>query len=513
MEHQTLYRKYRPKNFNDVVGQKVTIQILKNAINNNQISHAYLFYGPRGTGKTSIAKILSRTINCEHISNGIQCEKCSSCLSSKDPNCVDILEIDAASNNGVDEIRDLKNKISFVPSELKYKVYIIDEVHMLSTGAFNALLKTLEEPPKHAIFILATTELQKVPLTIISRCQTLEFRKIDSQSMKEKLTEISNKENIKIDDSGIKEIIRYSNGGLRDAIGILEKASSYTNELIDSKIIKDISGNVSEEDLKKFISNIENKNIEGILNLINEFYDEGIDLIRLCNSVIDYLRNNMIEEKKYTKSVCSFIIKLDNIVNMMEKSQNQKTILEASIIDLIIDNNIEKNDNINKNVETNQNSFDVKNNETEIEKYNFDKIKEIRVNNTLYDPKKDIISQIRNNWNKIMDLAFDENFGNLSRMMSSDTKPVAASNSNMILVTKLTGMANQINKELDKVEQIINKVFEFDCRIICLSDEEWKKYTLEYKNNKDKFKYIEEVINNKDQKKKSLKEKAKELFD
>ncbi|MBR1385763.1 MAG: DNA polymerase III subunit gamma/tau [Bacilli bacterium] len=520
MEHQTLYRKYRPKNFNDVVGQKITIQILKNAINNNQISHAYLFYGPRGTGKTSIAKILSRTINCKKITDGIQCEVCSNCLSSINPNCVDILEIDAASNNGVDEIRELKNKISFVPSELKYKVYIIDEVHMLSTGAFNALLKTLEEPPKHAVFILATTELQKVPLTIISRCQTFEFRKIDSQSMKRKLEEISAKENIQIDDTGIKEIIRYSNGGLRDAIGILEKASAYTNNLIDSSVIRTISGNISEDDLKNFIQNIENKNIDQVLSLINSYYDEGIDLINLCNSVIDYVRNSMINEKKYNKSYCSFIIRLDNVVSMMEKSQNPKIILEASIIEFIIDNE-KKQDNYilkNNNTKTKEEAIieneEILNSDKNSKSFDFENIKEIRVNNTLYDPKKDIISKIRNNWNKIMDLAFDEEFGNLSRMMSSDTRPVAASNSNMILVSKLIGMANQINKELDKVEKIINKVFDFDCKIICISDEEWKNYTLEYKNNKEKFKYTEEkTINNQVQKKKSLKEKAKELFD
>ena len=231
MDHQTLYRKYRPKNFNEVVGQNTTVKILKNSIINNRISHAYLFYGPRGTGKTSIAKIFSRTINCENSNDGILCEKCDNCNISSNTDCVDIVEIDAASNNGVDEIRELKSKVSFVPSQLKYKVYIIDEVHMLSTGAFNALLKTLEEPPKHVVFILATTELQKVPLTIISRCHTLEFKKIDNSSMKTKLEEIAKKEIIDIDNNALDEIVKYSNGGLRDAIGLLEKAYSYSNGL------------------------------------------------------------------------------------------------------------------------------------------------------------------------------------------------------------------------------------------------------------------------------------------
>ena len=192
MSYQALYRKYRPKSFDDVTGQTITIKILQNSIINNKVAHAYLFYGPRGTGKTSVAKIFSRAVNCESTKNGIQCEKCDYCMASSQKECMDIIEIDAASNNGVDEIRELKSKVSFVPTELKYKVYIIDEVHMLSSGAFNALLKTLEEPPEYIIFILATTELNKVPSTIVSRCQTMEFKKLtENQIVDEEQEEMS----------------------------------------------------------------------------------------------------------------------------------------------------------------------------------------------------------------------------------------------------------------------------------------------------------------------------------
>ena len=518
MKYQALYRKYRPKNFNEVVGQKVTIQILKNAIMNDHISHAYLFYGPRGTGKTSIAKILSRTINCESPKDGIPCEECESCKLSKDPGCVDIIEIDAASNNGVDEIRDLKSKISFVPSELKYKIYIVDEVHMLSTGAFNALLKTLEEPPAHAIFILATTELQKVPLTIISRCQTLEFKKIDETSMMKKLSEISEKENINIDESGIKEISKYSNGGLRDAIGLLEKAVSYTNDKIDSNIIKEISYNISKDDLNEFLDLFKSKDVDNLLIKVNEYYNEGIDLIKLANNIIEYLRDEMINKKEYDKYTCNLINELDKMVTMMETSENPKIVFEVTLINFLLDEEPKDTNKIIIKEEKTEDKLEStpklveKNNNSAILENDLDaKIKEIRVGNTLCNPQKTIISEIRKSWDKIKDLAFDSELGNLARLLASDTMPVAASDTNIILVSKLNGIATQVNSDGDNANKIIYKTFNKKFDIVCLSEEEWKNYTIEYKNNKDKFKYVEEP--KKENKKQTLKDKAKELFD
>ena len=520
MKYQALYRKYRPKNFNEVVGQNITMKILKNAITNDHISHAYLFYGPRGTGKTSIAKIFARTINCDNHKNAIPCEECDSCLYSSNPGCPDIIEIDAASNNGVDEIRELKSKISFTPSELKYKVYIVDEVHMLSTGAFNALLKTLEEPPEHAIFILATTELQKVPLTIISRCQTLEFRKIDDTSMKNKLNEIAKKENIKISDDGISEIIKNSNGGLRDAIGLLEKAYSYES-IIDENVIREISGNIPDSELKEIINLFDLKKLDLLLEKINEYYDAGIDLIKLGNNIIDYLRNQMITNKEYNKDYCKFIIDLDETIGKMEKSENPKVLFEVTLINSLNDSN-DPEKNIN-NIKHDSKIIEQKieqNNQDEIKKENEEKkqtkkedntdLKNIRVGNTLCNPQKNIIADIRNNWKNINDLAFDEDLGNIARILSSDVMPVAASDTNIVLISKLIGIANQINSEIDVTEKIINKTFDKEYKIICLSKDEWDKYTLEYKNDKTKFKYQEEE---KKEKKNTLKEKAKELFD
>lgn len=518
MNYQALYRKYRPKNFDEVSGQNITIKILKNAIANKKIAHAYLFYGPRGTGKTSIAKIFARTINCENNKNGIVCEKCNSCSVSKNKECVDIIEIDAASNNGVDEIRELKNKVSFVPSELKYKVYIIDEVHMLSIGAFNALLKTLEEPPEHVVFILATTELHKVPSTIISRCQTLEFKKINDESMVNKLRYISDEEKIKIDDESLNEITKYSNGGLRDAIGLLEKTTSYSDGKIDINVIREVMGNISQKQFDEFVSYINDKNIEVVIEKINEFYVNGIDLIKIAYNLIEYFRNNLIDNKKYNKNICSFILELDEAINKMEKSDNPKIIFEILLINYL--NNNEETGKLKTASETIvQNTNEINNDITEnitVEEENKnnelnDDIKNIRVGNTLCNPQKNIIEKIRNAWENLMNFAFDPDIGNLSRLLSSDIKPVAASKTNIILVTKLNGTALQINNSLDEVEKIFKKAINIELKPICLTETEWKNYTELYKKDKNSFVYIEEK--NKTKEKKSLKEKAKELFD
>lgn len=520
MNYQALYRKYRPKNFNEVVGQQVTMKILKNSIVNNQITHAYLFYGPRGTGKTSIAKILARTVNCINNENSIPCEKCENCFYSSSPNCPDIIEIDAASNNGVDEIRELKSKILFSPTELKYKVYIVDEVHMLSTGAFNALLKTLEEPPEHTIFILATTELQKVPLTIISRCQTFEFKKIDDQSMYNKLRDISNKENINIEDSGIWEIIKNSNGGLRDAIGLLEKANSFGDQ-ITANTIREISGNISKEELESFVNLLKNNCLNDVLEKVNYYYNNGIDLIKLTNNIINYIRDEMILTKKYNNNYCSLILELDSISTKMEKSQNPKILLEITLINYLSNNNCDKIDvDITNKVKVNENNDNYNlieenkeliNNEIKnSNNANVENIKSIRISNTLCKPNKEIISSIRNKWNILKDYAFDEDFGNIARILSTDIIPVAASNTNIILVSKLIGISNQLNNDLTNVENLFYKIFDNKFKVIFLSNDEWQKCKNEYKNNKEKFKYIEEIKANNNAK--TLIEKANELF-
>lgn len=283
--YQALYRKYRPKNFNEMIGQDVIVKTLQNAISRNKISHAYLFTGPRGTGKTSTAKIFAKTINCERPENGIPCEICVCCTQINNQQNVDIIEIDAASNNGVDEIRELKNKVNLVPSISKYKVYIIDEVHMLSTSAFNALLKTLEEPPSHVIFILATTDPHKVLPTILSRCQRYDFKKVSESKIYDRLKYVCEQEKITIDDSALKEISRLANGGLRDALSILDQVAAYSNDTITEKNVHDVNGTITQNDLKRMILSLTNDDLLNIFNIIDDYDNSGKNFVKLIEEI------------------------------------------------------------------------------------------------------------------------------------------------------------------------------------------------------------------------------------
>ena len=321
--YQALYRKYRPTTFDDVVGQDVVVKTLINAIKNNKLSHAYIFSGPRGTGKTSIAKILAKAINCED-ENSIICDKCVSCTQINNKQSTDIIEIDAASNNGIDEIREIRNKVGLVPTTGKYKVYIIDEVHMLTTGAFNALLKTLEEPPAHAIFILATTEFHKIPATIVSRCQKFEFKKIENKKMFDRIKKITIEEGIKIDDNCIKEIVRLSDGGLRDCISLLDQVNAYTNGNIDYNSICDVNGIIGYQTLINFLIAVFNKDLKYILHNINLFDDNGKNFVKITEELLSHLRNillisvnkELVNDSEYYSSFIN--IKTEDIIYLIE---------------------------------------------------------------------------------------------------------------------------------------------------------------------------------------------------
>lgn len=280
-----LYRKYRPENFDTVVGQEHIVRVIKNALKESKVSHAYLFSGPRGTGKTSIARILAKALNCENRKGYNPCGKCRICKSVKEGATMDVIEIDAASNRGIDEIRDLREKIKFTPTESAYKIFIIDEVHMLTKEAFNALLKTLEEPPDHAFFVLATTELSKVPNTILSRCQRHDFRRIKMTDIINRLREIAGKENIKITDDGISLIAEASEGGLRDALSILDQLASTDIKEIGANEIIELIGIAPHKKVSEFVKSLVDSDSEAALKIIAGLEKSNSDLIVFTKSV------------------------------------------------------------------------------------------------------------------------------------------------------------------------------------------------------------------------------------
>jgi len=296
MSYVALYRAYRPKSFSEVSGQKVIIKTLQNAILHDKIAHAYLFSGPRGTGKTSIAKIFAKAVNCLNQPTNEPCNTCDVCKGIDRGDIPDVIEIDAASNNGVDEIRDLRDKVKYMPSVGRFKVYIIDEVHMLTTGAFNALLKTLEEPPKHVIFILATTEVHKIPPTILSRCQRFDFKNIETLDIIDKLNEIAGKEKIDITPEAISAIAVNSEGGLRDAISLLDQAISFSDGKISEDDVHQVSGSVSKKALTELLNAISNKEISKSMVILKDLIAEGKEITRIVNDLILALRDILIEK-------------------------------------------------------------------------------------------------------------------------------------------------------------------------------------------------------------------------
>ena len=295
MSYQALYRKFRPTEFEDVKGQEHIVTTLKNQINADRIGHAYLFCGTRGTGKTTVAKIFAKAVNCEHPKAGSPCGECPSCKAIAEGSSMNVIEIDAASNNGVDNIRQIREEVSYRPTEGKYKVYIIDEVHMLSTGAFNALLKTLEEPPSYVIFILATTEAHKIPITILSRCQRYDFHRISIDTIAGRLSDLMVQEKVDVEEKAIRYVAKAGDGSMRDALSLLDQCIAFhLGETLTYENVLEVLGAVDTEVFSRLLRQIIDKNVVGAIGILDELVDEGRELGQLVSDFTWYLRNLLL---------------------------------------------------------------------------------------------------------------------------------------------------------------------------------------------------------------------------
>lgn len=538
MSYVALYRKYRPNNFNDLIGQNAVTSIIKNEILNNKVSHAYLFSGPRGTGKTSAAKIIAKMVNCHNLSpDGVPCGTCSSCLNFY--NSSDVVEIDAASNNGVDEIRELRDKVNLVPTYGKYKVYIIDEVHMLTNQAFNALLKTLEEPPKHIIFILATTEFSKIPDTVVSRCQKFQFSRFSTNEIVERLVYIVSKENISIDREILVEIARLSNGGLRDAINIFDQFISYSG--VDSKkSLNDLyllNGVVSLDEMLCLLDFIIEKKLDKIVSFVNDITKTGKDMSHFLEDFSFLIKNvyllkndiDLFDEvfKGKTKALMKFsnnfssdflyntIFSLNELVNQLRNSNFSSILLTMFFINLslnyssssvdvdfsdkeIVNNDVGSND---KNISFTNNSI-IENIENKTDsKFNIQslslELKKIRINNAFATASKEYKENFLKNWKIAVS---SDNIDPLIKSIISDLDVLVVGKNDVIFAVKYDSLLERVYNHFDQIKKIIDSSFEKEYRIVFIDLDEWKyekdKYILNIKSGKN-YVYIDENDRNK----------------
>lgn len=550
MSYKSLYRKYRPMRFEDVCGQQFIVKTLSNAIKNNKIGHAYLFCGTRGTGKTTIAKIFAKLVNCLNPLDNVPCGECEICLNENTDEIPDIIEIDAASNNGVDEIRELKNKIKLMPVMCKYKVYIIDEVHMLSTGAFNALLKTLEEPPEHVIFILATTEPQKLPITIISRCQRFDFKKINVLDISKRLKYISQKEGIDIDDEAIEEIAKLSEGAMRDAIGLLDQISSFTDSKITVEDIYTIRGSVSNRVLIELIEKYIDNDASSILSIVDDIYLSGKDFYRLSEDILVFYRNMLISKvapsyfedkalqlkddimrlssKIEVKRIERMIKKLEELLRNIKSSDYPRILFETTILsDLNLDESFENektttekdktfvlginevdsksknkeiklDKNINEIIKEEFKEKDIKKVTTKNKSNNSfaitDALKEAMINNTIAEASVSLKKEATVKFEELDKYLIDKDFKAAATILK-DSIVTAVSNDHMLLTYKYESMVEDNDNEYASISNLIKQMFGSEYKVVAITDKRWKElrpYFLNLKKENGTIPLIEE---------------------
>ncbi len=520
MAYKVLYRKYRPQDFNSLYGQDNIKKLLIESIKNNQIAHAYLFSGPRGTGKTSTAKLFAKTINCENPIDGIPCNNCPACNNYEQS--ADIIEIDAASNNGVDEIRELRNNAKILPTFSKYKIYIIDEVHMLSQSAWNAFLKILEEPPKHVIFILATTEIQKVPITILSRCQRFNFQRINTQVIYQNLEKISKEENIEIEEDALKYIAELADGGMRDALSVLDQLSK-EKQKITVDLIQQTFGVISLQDISRIFELLNENKIEEFNTYFNDYLNRGLDTNILINKILNQIYLEEIKIKNGNHSFISLenLKKLANeIVNCYNKKDGlilikiillsyfpNKNTTETLSPELIDSNNnqptqeiIKKELPIIKKEEKSQNSDENEKIESEPENStDLLNLQAIRINNAFAEASKESKQEFLKNWDDFKKKIELENKIELLSIIE-DASIEVASSKNVIFSNSSKSGTIIFNENLHEIEKEFNKKNKSKYKFICLDQEKWTEEKLDYIKNKNtkEYKYIDEetIINN-----------------